>query len=106
MKDLPSRIQQTGKTGWYLRVLQEGYVEAENDLILAERPFLQWTVAKANLITQHRKTNFLAARALSRCPALSPDWEKNLSIVKRIPELIRFWKYRLRVKIYKYDMKR
>ena len=106
IKDLPLRIQQTGKTGWYLRVLQEGHVESGNNLILAKRPFPQWTVAKANLIMQHRRTNFLAAQALSRCPALSPDWKKNLSIVKQISELIRFWDYRFWIKVYKYVMER
>lgn len=106
IKDLPQRVRCTGKIGWYLRVLQEGYVESGNDLILIERLFPQWTVAKANLIMQYRRTNFLAAQTLSRCPALSPDWKKNLSIAKQFSELICFWDYRLWVKVFKYVMER
>jgi len=37
--------QQTGRTGWYFR---GRHVESNLSLILVERPFSQWTIARAN----------------------------------------------------------
>jgi len=82
IKDFAVRIKQTGKTGWYFRVLQEGYVEAGNTLVLIERTFPQWTIATAYVIMRNRKTDFKAAQALAQCPALSPRWQENLISVK------------------------
>ncbi len=81
VKDFSLRVKQAGKTGWYFRVLQEGYVEAGNAIVLLERPFPQWTVAGAYYIRCNRKTDSEAARALSQCPALSPRWQEDLSSV-------------------------
>ncbi|MEP9411556.1 MAG: MOSC domain-containing protein [Candidatus Brocadia sp.] len=82
VKDFSLHIKQTGKTGWYFRVLQEGYVGAGNTLVLIERPFPQWTVTRAYYIRCNRKADIEAARALSRCRALSPRWQENLSLVE------------------------
>ena len=82
INDLVMRVKQTGMTGWYFRVLQEGYVEAGNTLVLVERPFPQWTVATAYGIMCNRKADIEAAHALARCPALSPRWQENLISVK------------------------
>ncbi|GJQ22511.1 hypothetical protein BIY37_11130 [Candidatus Brocadia sapporoensis] len=78
VKGFSTLVKQTGKTGWYFRVLQEGYVEAGNALVLAERSFPQWTVATAYIIMCNRRTNVKAARELARCPALSSRWQENL----------------------------
>ncbi|MDT3717485.1 MOSC domain-containing protein [Pseudomonas soli] len=36
------RVQQSGRTGWYYRVLEEGEVQAGDALQLVERPYGQW----------------------------------------------------------------
>jgi len=36
IKDLALQVQQTGRTGWYFRVLKAGYVESNLSLILVE----------------------------------------------------------------------
>ncbi|OQZ02872.1 MAG: MOSC domain-containing protein [Candidatus Brocadia sp. UTAMX2] len=78
IQDFGARMKQTGKTGWYFRVLREGYVEAGNTLVLTGRSFPQWTVATAYAIMRNRRTDATAARELARCPALSPRWQENL----------------------------
>ena len=45
VKDLAVQVEQTGRTGWYFRVLTEGEVEAPADLQLLQRPHPQWTIA-------------------------------------------------------------
>ena len=76
------RIKETGRIGWYFRVLKEGYIEAGKDLTLMERPFPQWTVAIASAIMLNRKIDVTSAQQLAQCPALAPRWQETLSSVK------------------------
>jgi MOSC domain-containing protein YiiM len=78
IKDLAARVQQTGRTGWYFRVLQEGHVAAGNELQLQARPHPEWTVALANDVMHHRRDDHAAAEALAACPALSASWRDSL----------------------------
>lgn len=79
MKDLALRVQQTGRTGWYLRVLHEADVAANMTLELIERPFPQWTVAAANRLMHHDQHDRASAHALAACPALSRTWRDTFS---------------------------
>jgi MOSC domain-containing protein YiiM len=73
---LAASAEKTGRTGWYMRVLQEGFVEAGMELVLQERPYPEWTVTKAHEVARERKKNPEAARALGQCPYLSADWKE------------------------------
>ena len=55
VKDLGLQLQQQGMTGWYLRVLKEGEIQAGDALQLIERPFPQWTVATCNGVMHNTK---------------------------------------------------
>lgn len=79
IKDLALRFQNTGRTGWYFRVLREGFVQANHTMMLVSRPHPQWTVAVANLIMHHRTGDRNAAQDLANCPALSSRWRIKLS---------------------------
>jgi MOSC domain-containing protein YiiM len=79
VKDLALRVQQTGRTGWYFRVLREGAVEAGARLRLVERPHPELSVAAANEVMHHRKQDLAAARSLAECPLLSVSWRESLS---------------------------
>jgi MOSC domain-containing protein YiiM len=46
--DLPKRVVQSGRTGWYVRVLRDGHVETGAAVTLVERPFAMWTIARVN----------------------------------------------------------
>ncbi len=76
--DLAARVERTGRTGWYFRVLHTGEVQASDNFLLAERPFPQWTVAEANEIMYRRRDDITSARALASCPALSESWRTSL----------------------------
>lgn len=77
-KDLALQVEQTGFTGWYFRVLQEGIVETNAPLRLMERPFAEWTITTANRIMHHERDNRTAAEHLSSCPVLSASWQQTL----------------------------
>ena len=79
VKDLVLRVEQTGFTGWYFRVLQAGQVRTGNALHHLDRPFPQWTIAAANEV-MHRNLNDLSRAAeLASCPALSTSWKEHLA---------------------------
>ncbi|AEI45138.1 MOSC domain-containing protein [Paenibacillus mucilaginosus] len=76
--DLPLLMQETGFTGWYFRVLEEGRVHAPCPLELTERPSPGWTVSEANRI-MHRDTDDMTGTAeLLAVPALSASWRATL----------------------------
>jgi len=67
---LTKRVEQSGRTGWYLRVLQEGYVEAGLPLALLERPFPKWTITNTHKVIRNRHSNPASAHELLAVPAL------------------------------------
>ena len=79
IKDLTARVRETGRTGWYLRVLTEGYVEPGLPVTLIERPYPQWTVARATEIMHRRREAPAAAAELAACPLLSTAWRETLA---------------------------
>jgi len=67
-------VDKSGRTGWYLRVLEEGAVQSGQELSLVERPHPEWTVARAAKAA--RKAGTAAARELAQVQALSPSWRE------------------------------
>ncbi len=78
ISDLALRVQETGRTGWYFRVLREGRVQAGTKLILVERHHPNWTVSAANEVMHHRTTDRKAAQMLADCVDLSSRWRDKL----------------------------
>ena len=78
IKDLALRVERTGRTGWYFRVLSGGTVQAGMTLTLVDRPSPQWTIATANDIMHHRKADVAAALELAACTGLSTSWQQSL----------------------------
>jgi MOSC domain-containing protein YiiM len=76
--DLVVQIIETGRTGWYHRVLTEGSVSPGDELCLLARPHPDWTVARANRVMHHEKTNRALAEALAALPELSASWKHEL----------------------------
>jgi len=79
VKDLALQVQQTGRTGWYLRVLTEGIVAPNSPIALVERPNPEWTIARANQIMNHDKHDLAASAALAAVPELSSNWRETLT---------------------------
>lgn len=79
VKDLAVRFQRTGFTGWYLRVLAEGSVRPGQDLTLVERPYPEWSIARANQVEYHGRDDREATAALAACEALGRSWRDKLA---------------------------
>ncbi|MBF8733643.1 MULTISPECIES: MOSC domain-containing protein [Pseudomonas] len=71
------RVQQSGRTGWYYRVLEEGVVQAGERLELVERPHGEWSVARLSAVLFDKR---LEPELLRECLALPlvPSWRKTL----------------------------
>lgn len=77
--DFSVKIQNSGRTGWYYRVLQEGYVEAGDTFALTDRPYSIWTISKCNDIMHKNKQDIEAATQLASCEYLSKNWKETLT---------------------------
>jgi MOSC domain-containing protein YiiM len=69
--DLLRRVEETGRHGWYVRVLREGTVQAGLELRLIERPHPEWTVRRAADTYRWRKRDQAPAAELAGCAALA-----------------------------------
>jgi MOSC domain-containing protein YiiM len=77
-RDMVKLVQGNLRTGWYLRVLTEGWVEAGMPVTLADRPFPQWPVFEASELMAERAARKEECVRLASCPALSESWRGTL----------------------------
>ncbi|MBF0608304.1 MAG: MOSC domain-containing protein [Candidatus Magnetobacterium sp. LHC-1] len=75
--DLVKLVVDAGYTGFYLRVLQEGHVEAGVELTLKERPFSEVTITYANNVLHHDRKNREAIQKVLSVPAVSEAWQRS-----------------------------
>ncbi len=73
---LTRRVAQTGRTGWYARVLEEGWVEPGLPILLLERPYPDITVALVNDLAHGRNTDPEQARQVAACALLETWWQE------------------------------
>ena len=79
IEHLTIRVLETGRTGWYLRVLEPGNVAPGVPVVLLDRPAPEWTIERAHAVMRHRHRDPDAAAALAACPVLSPRWRATLA---------------------------
>jgi len=82
---LVALVQQTGRTGWYLRVLNEGQIEAGNQLQLIDRPHPEIAVSWAHSVMHAKPRSIDDDRKLAQCLALSDSWRQQLQ--RRVQKL-------------------
>jgi MOSC domain-containing protein YiiM len=82
--DMIAIVRRNGRSGWYLRVLIEGRVEAGQAIRLADRPNPSWTVRRAAQAYLAREREPVAAAELARCRGLSDGWRSRLASVRPV----------------------
>jgi MOSC domain-containing protein YiiM len=78
MHELTGLVVRNGRSGWYLRVLEQGWIEAPMPLALMERPNPAWSIARANEILHHRRTDLPLTLELANVPRLADSWVEEL----------------------------
>jgi MOSC domain-containing protein YiiM len=76
--ELTGLVVRNGRSGWYLRVLEEGWIAAKTPIELIERPNPAWTIARANQILHHRRTDLALTLELAEVPRLADSWVDEL----------------------------
>jgi MOSC domain-containing protein YiiM len=80
-RGLTEEVARNGRTGWYMRVFDEGEVVAGAPVCLLERPSPAWTVARAAGVMARRASHRAEALTfLDEVPALSEAWRQALSL--------------------------
>ncbi|MCL7748368.1 MOSC domain-containing protein [Halalkalibacter alkaliphilus] len=77
VKKFPLYIQETGYSGFYLRVLQDGNISVNDSLILLERK-TDSSIEFVNKVTYHDKQNKEAIHRLLELRELSDAWKESL----------------------------
>jgi len=80
--DLVKLVADSGRTGFYFRVLKEGIVEKGAELILQEEDPHTISVSFANHTFHHDRKNCEAIEKVLAVPALSASWQKSFQELK------------------------
>lgn len=75
--NLALRVQQSGRTGWYYRVLQEGVVGVGDRLQVVERTHVDWPLSRLSAVLFDKRVE---PELLRECLALPlvPSWRRTL----------------------------
>ncbi len=74
--DMALRVQRSGRTGWYYRVLETGHLAAGDRIELVERPHAAWPLARLLSVLYHDKLNAAALREMAGLEVLAESWRK------------------------------
>ncbi|WP_254510047.1 MOSC domain-containing protein [Anatilimnocola floriformis] len=74
--DLARQVTQNGRSGWYVRVLEPGAIDAGEPLQLLERPHPTWNITRAQQLMYFEKKNLAAAAEIAALPQLAESWRE------------------------------
>jgi MOSC domain-containing protein YiiM len=77
-RDLSARVIESGRSGWYVRVLEPGTVGAGDGVELIDRPHPRWPVVRAARIMHRMDPDVRAAAELAAIPQLASSWRDTL----------------------------
>ncbi len=72
--DMARRVQVSGRTGWYLRVLVPGAVTAGDDMVLSARPNPGWDLARVQHLLYRDAPDRAALAEFADLTGLSASW--------------------------------
>ena len=74
--DMARRVQESGRTGWYFRVVEPGVVAAGDRGTLVARPHAAWTLTRTSHLLYHDRMNRVALAELAQLPGLPDNWRR------------------------------
>jgi len=80
-KGFVKAVEHSGRTGFYLRVIEEGEVAAGDPIRLVATDPAAISIAAANTIHRHRRSDADGVRRLLAVPALAQAWREELGKV-------------------------
>ncbi|WP_428267706.1 MOSC domain-containing protein [Haliangium sp.] len=74
---MAAEFVRTGRTGWYYRVLEPGWVGQGDTISLVERHNPDWTVARVTNARLTSRLDTALAREIVSIPGLSENWQRS-----------------------------
>jgi MOSC domain-containing protein YiiM len=94
LPDMALRVQTSGRTGWYYRVIQEGFVAAGDDLVLVDRLSPERTIERLWRALYVDTLNVDEFAAMAELAHLPESWRRYAS--RRLDSgLVEDWSHRL-----------
>ena len=75
---LPRRLVETGRCGWYYRVLRTGTIAPEDEARLVDRPHPEWTIRRLNDISIRAGVGLEELEELAALPELAANWRSQV----------------------------
>lgn len=94
VRDMARRVQMSGRTGWYFRVIKTGEVAAGDAMVLVERSHPAWSVARIARVFYHDVLDAEALVGIAELEALSESW-RSLARRRLASGRIEDWRARL-----------
>lgn len=76
---MAAAMQETGRVGWYYRVLNVGFVSAGDDIQLLKRPYPAWPINRVARVLYEDTEDWAVAFELGQLPMIPESWRKMLS---------------------------
>ena len=76
-KSLPRAMMKTGRTGWYVRVLVEGELQAGDEVRILRRPNPAWTIARFNALILRQGATREEFAELAALEGLAEGWKQS-----------------------------
>ncbi len=76
VRDMARRVQATGRTGWYWRVIEGGPVAAGDSFVRIARPHPGWSIARVQHLLYVDTLDRTALAAFLDLPGLTPSWRR------------------------------
>lgn len=74
VRDMAVRVQRSGRTGWYYRVLEEGAAREGDALALIDRPCPDWPLARLGRLLYRDTRDRGGLAAMTALPHLTDSW--------------------------------
>ncbi|MGE0237622.1 MAG: MOSC domain-containing protein [Parvibaculaceae bacterium] len=75
--DMAFRVQTSGRTGWYYRVIEAGFVAAGDDLVLVDRLTPEWTIRRLWRTLYVDTLNADELAGMAGLPHLPESWRRH-----------------------------
>lgn len=92
-RDMSRRVQETGRTGWYYRVIETGGLQAGDEIALIARPYPGWTLARLITALYQNTLDIDTLKGMLALP-LTPSWAK-LVEARLVSGTVEDWSSRL-----------
>lgn len=83
LKNFAPKTHELARTGWYYRVLKEGWIEQGMEISVVERPWPRWTIERLHHYIHKEKENWIVMEELVRVKEMGLEcrgvFEKRLS---------------------------